>query len=173
MLNQVLKAMLPRENKIVLLVILILIVTCCNRQIKYNEREVADIRERTLAASISILGEKNYYSDKYEVVVNYETEKATTDKKLKLVYENQKMKLELRKNNGDTINVANIRWLVDKTTMDSTLTKEITIADKDENVKIYEKIKDDKGKSKDAIIAEFVLFLFYSQKNYCSTINFY
>jgi hypothetical protein len=98
-------------------------------------------------------------SDNYEVVINDETEKTTTDKKLKLVYENQILNMQLRKSNGDSIKTGNIQWQITenkKTNVsDSILTKEITVKDKDITIVIYEKIPTEKGKEKKAKIAEF------------------
>jgi hypothetical protein len=92
-------------------------------------------------------------SDNYEVVINDEIHKATTDKKFLLVYAQQKVKMQLRKNNGDTINADNIQWLVEKVTTDSTLTKEVALSDKNVTVKIYEKRIAENGKVKKVIIA--------------------
>jgi hypothetical protein len=97
-------------------------------------------------------------SDSYEILINDDTEKTTTDRKLKLVYEQQKINMKLQKNNGDTIKVANIQWQITNgkqtETIDSTLTKDIMIADKDVKVLIYEKVIE-KGKEKKAKIAEY------------------
>jgi hypothetical protein len=111
-------------------------------------------------------------SSSYEIVVNGETEKTTTDKKLKLVYEQQKLILKLQKNNGDTINVANIQWEIGKEVVDSTLTKEITIADKNVDVIIYEKVNE-KGKTKKAIIAKLQFIVKQSPYVTLSTLSGY
>jgi len=98
-------------------------------------------------------------SDSYEVVINNEINKATTDKKLKLVPENQKLTMKLQKNNGDSIQVANIQWQITKNkkteVKDSTLTNSVIVADKEVTVVIYEKTLDNKQKEKKAAIAKF------------------
>ena len=55
--------MLHRENRLILLILLLfLLITGCNRIVKYNEKEIAEIRERTLATSQSILGQETYFA---------------------------------------------------------------------------------------------------------------
>jgi hypothetical protein len=90
-------------------------------------------------------------SNNYEVVIN-DTYKTTTTKQPESisVFANQKLKMKLQKNNGDTINADNIWWKVGKERTDSTLTKEINVVDKSISVIIYESIKD---KEDDKIIA--------------------
>jgi hypothetical protein len=97
-------------------------------------------------------------SNNYEVVIN-DTYKTTTTAKQPesiFVFANQKLKMKLQKNNGDTINADSIWWKVGKERTYSTLTKEINVVDKNISVIIYEIIKDKKD---DKIIAniEFIV----------------
>jgi predicted Zn-dependent protease len=115
-------------------------------------------------------------ADNYEIVVNDDVNKATTDRKLTLVYEQQKINMILQKNNGDSIKVANIQWIIQngkKATIDSTLTQEFTITDEDIEVTIYEKITDEKGKQKKAKIAEFAFVVKQSPYVTFSTLSNY
>jgi hypothetical protein len=99
------------------------------------------------------------FSDNYEVVINEETEPATTDRKVKLVYEQQELNLRLQKNNGDSIRIADIQWEIKngnrKETADSTLVRDITVSDRNVEVAIYETIKDKTGKFKKVKVADF------------------
>jgi len=56
--------MLHRESKlfVVLAVIMFLFMFSCNKYRKYNKKEIADIRERALSTSQSILGKETYFS---------------------------------------------------------------------------------------------------------------
>ena len=63
MLNQVLKAMSHQGNKLILLMLTVcFFIASCNKKVKYNEKELADIRERTLAISQSILGKETSFA---------------------------------------------------------------------------------------------------------------
>ncbi|MDR1739159.1 MAG: hypothetical protein LBR45_00170, partial [Bacteroidales bacterium] len=108
-----------------------------------------------------------------EIVINDDVEEVTADKKFKLVYDNQTLKMELRKNNGDTINAANIQWKINKNIVDSTLVNEITIANKDVEVTICEKYINEKGKEKKADIAKFTFVVKKSPYVLLSTPNDY
>ena len=54
--------MLHQENKIFIMLISILLLFSCNKYKKYDDKEIADIRERVLVKSQSILGKDVYYS---------------------------------------------------------------------------------------------------------------
>jgi hypothetical protein len=102
-------------------------------------------------------------SDGYEVLVNTDTTRLTTDRKLRLVYQGESFHLELRKTNRDTIIASNIRWQTQigflgrqKEITDSVLFKNIRIGDQNMTIIIFERITDEKNNSKYAKIGEFV-----------------
>jgi hypothetical protein len=67
--------------------------------------------------------------------------------------------MKLQKNNGDTINADNIWWKVGKERTDSTLTKEINVANNNITVDVYGKNKNKKGEKDGELIAhiEFIV----------------
>ena len=63
MLNQIIEAMSHQGNKLILLFFAVsFLIVGCSKRVKYNEKEMADIRERTLATSQSILGKEAYFA---------------------------------------------------------------------------------------------------------------
>jgi hypothetical protein len=112
-------------------------------------------------------------SNNYEVVINGETEKVTHDKTLKLVYEDQTLKMELRKKTGDSINADNIQWIIGGEEIDSVLTYEIRVTDHNITVAINEGIKNNKGKPKFKKIAAFEFVVRKSPYATFSTIKDY
>ena len=50
-------------NKLIVLIFAVsFLIVGCSKRVKYNEKEMADIRERTLATSQSILGKEAYFA---------------------------------------------------------------------------------------------------------------
>jgi len=54
--------MLHQRNKLFVILIGILLLASCNRYIKYDEKEISDIRKRVLNTSQGILGKNEYYA---------------------------------------------------------------------------------------------------------------